>query len=151
MPSQLALQFRADLNALHAALLALPASLADMPWRQGGWTRKEIVGHLLDSGANNRQRFVRASIDGSFSGPDYQQAAWVSAHGYSEQAWDTLLRWWETEHEILAAVVDRIAEERLESLCMVGEDAALTLRFLVVDYVSHQRWHLEQLTAGLPA
>jgi hypothetical protein len=30
----------------------------------------------LDSAANNRQRFVRASIHGSFTGPDYAQAAW---------------------------------------------------------------------------
>ena len=53
---------------------------------------------MLDSAANNRQRFVRAAIDGSFSGPDYAQAAWVEAHGYAGQTWPTLLRWWETEH-----------------------------------------------------
>jgi len=147
MPTQLALNFCSELNAVHQALLALPVELADTPWREGGWTRKEIVGHMLDSAANNRQRFVRAGIDGKFVGPDYAQAAWVKAHGYSTQSWSTLLEWWKTEHEILAAAVDLLAEERLESCCMVGENAPVTLRFLVNDYFRHQRWHLEQLAA----
>jgi hypothetical protein len=98
---------------LHTSCLLFRRSLADTPWREGGWTRKQIVGHLLDSAANNRQRFVRAAIHGSFTGPDYAQDAWVAAHGYAGQPWETLLRWWEVEHEILAAVVDRIPEERL--------------------------------------
>ena len=64
------------------------AALADVPWREGGWTRKQIVGHLLDSAANNRQRFVRAAIDGKYAGPKYAQEAWVAAHGYASQPGD---------------------------------------------------------------
>jgi hypothetical protein len=131
MPTELALQFRKELNAIEAALVALPPELADTPWRSGGWTRKQVMGHLLDSAANNRQ-----------------QEAWVAAHGYADQPWETLLRWWQAEHEILEAVVDRIPEEQLEASCTVGTDAAVTLRFLVEDYPRHQRWHLAQLEQG---
>ena len=145
MPPQLALQFRDELNVLHATLLALPPELADTPWREGGWTRRQIVGHLLDSAANNRQRFVRASIDGQYAGPDYAQDAWVSAHGYANQPWETLLSWWQVEHEILAAAVDQIPEERLEASCTVGAGEPVTLRFLIEDYLRHQRWHFAQL------
>jgi hypothetical protein len=151
MPTPLAEQFRAELKAIHAALLTLPHELADTPWREGGWTPKQIVGHLLDSAANNRQRFVRAATEGKYAGPKYAQDAWVAAHGYASLSWQTLLRWWETEHEILAAVVDRIPEERLEASCAVGTDAPVTLRFLIEDYVSHQRWHLAQLTGKATA
>jgi hypothetical protein len=105
------------------------------------------VGHLLDSAANNRQRFVRATIDGQYAGPGYAQDAWVAAHGYADQSWETLLRWWEAEHEILAAAVDRVPEERLEAKCVVGVDAPVTLRFLIEDYLRHQRWHFKQLEA----
>jgi hypothetical protein len=151
MPNQLALHFRDELNAVHASLLAIPIELADTPWRESGWTRKEIIGHMLDSAANNRQRFVRASIHGSFTGPDYAQAAWVSAHGYSERPWTTLLHWWEVEHQILASAVDRISDERQDATCVVGDNAPVTLRFLVEDYFRHQRWHLAQLNAPAPA
>ncbi len=145
MPTQLADQFRAELNAIRAELVTIPPALAEIPWREGGWTRKQIVGHLLDSASNNRQRFVRAAIDGQYAGPTYGQEAWVAAHGYASEPWETLMRWWNVEHEILAAVVDRIPEERLETVCQVDKESPVTLRFLIEDYVKHQRWHLAQL------
>jgi hypothetical protein len=150
MTKSLAQQFRAELSALRATLLAIPYALADTPWRSGGWTRKQIVGHLLDSAANNRQRFVRSAIDGHYTGPKYAQDAWVAAHGYASQPWDTLVRWWLAEHEILAAIVDRIPEERLEAICTVGDDKPVTLRFLIEDYLAHQQWHFLQLKANPP-
>lgn len=147
MQNDLAQNFRAALNKMHATLLALPTELADTPWREGGWTRKQIVGHLLDSATNNRQRFVRASIDGAYTGPQYAQDGWVAAHSYARQPWATLLLWWEVEHEILMAVVDNIAAERLDASCAVGDNAPVTLRFLIEDYLDHQRGHFRQLTA----
>ena len=145
--TEIARKFRVDLDEVHRALVSLPESLADVSWRKGGWTRKQIVGHLLDSATNNRQRFVRASTGGSYFGPNYGQDEWVAAHGYAEQTWATLLAWWETEHEILIAVVDHIAEDRLETRCTLDENAPVTLRFLIEDYVEHQRWHVKQLLA----
>jgi hypothetical protein len=146
--AKLAHTFRVELSVLRTALLTVSPALADTPWREGGWTRKQILGHLLDSAANNRQRFVRATIEGSYAGPTYAQDAWVAAHGYAIQPWDTLVRWWQTEHEILAAVVDRIPEERLGAPCKVGEDEPVTLRYLIEDYLAHQRWHFKQLRAN---
>jgi DinB superfamily len=146
--TEVARKFRADLDEVHRGLVSLPESLADMPWREGGWTRKQIVGHLLDSAANNRQRFVRASSEGTNAGPKYAQDAWVAAHGYAEQSWARLLSWWETEHEILISVVDRIPEDRLQTQCVVGDDAAVSLQFLIEDYVEHQKGHVKQLVAG---
>ncbi|HTM15937.1 MAG TPA: DinB family protein [Terracidiphilus sp.] len=143
--TETARKFRAGLDEVHAALVSIPETIADVSWREGGWTRKQIVGHLLDSAANNRQRFVRASTEQTYSGPKYAQDSWVAAHGYAEQAWATLLAWWETEHEILISVVNRIAEDRLDTQCVVGDNAAVTLRFLIEDYVEHQKWHVKQL------
>jgi len=151
MTTELAQEFRKELSLLQAELLALAPPLADTPWREGGWTRRQIVGHLLDSATNNRQRFVRAAVEGHYVGPKYAQAAWVAAHGYAEQSWETLLRWWQVEHEILAAAVDRIPEESLEATCVVGADEPVTLRFLIEDYLEHQRWHFAQLKGGTAA
>jgi DinB superfamily len=145
--NSLSQQFRANLDDVHRALVSVPEALADIPWRSGGWTCKQIVGHLLDSATNNRQRFVRASTQGSYQGPRYPQDAWIEAHGYADQPWSTLLNWWEAEHEILMAIVDRIPEDRLETECKMAEEPPVTLRFLIEDYITHQRWHLKQLHA----
>jgi hypothetical protein len=147
MSTQAARKFRLEIVRLRLTLDEISPALADVPWREGGWTRKQIVGHLLDSASNNRQRFVRAAIDGSYAGPGYAQDAWVAAHGYSGESWETLVRWWQAEHEILMAAVDRIPKERLEAPCVVGDDAPVTLRFLIEDYVRHQQGHFKQLQA----
>jgi hypothetical protein len=148
MPTEIAETFRRELDDIHTALFAVSPALADIPWRPGGWNRKQIVGHLVDSATNNRQRFVRAAIEGAYSGPGYAQDAWVAAQGYADQSWDNLLLWWSAEHQILIAAVDRITDERLGALCRVGEDEPVTLRFLIEDYVRHQRHHLGQITSG---
>jgi len=147
MSTTIATKFRDELNALREMLTSVRVNLADVPWREGGWTRKQIVGHLLDSAANNRQRFVRTAIEGSYSGPTYAQDGWVIAHGYADLRWETLVEWWKVEHEILAAVVDQIPEERMSALCTVGADAPVTLQFLIEDYTQHQYWHFKQINA----
>ena len=149
MSTKVAKAFCDDIKELRDMLDDVPSDLANVPWRQGGWTRKQILGHLLDSAANNRQRFVRASIDGSYSGPGYAQDAWVAAHGYAHLSWKTLAGWWNVEHDILMAVVERIPEERLNTLCTVGNDAPVTLRYLIEDYTRHQFHHFEQINAPL--
>lgn len=143
----LADEFEKSVHEIDAALKALPESLAETPWRAGGWTRKQIVGHLLDSAANNRQRFVRAAIDGAYAGPGYAQQEWVDAHGYADLPWKTLLDWWRIEHEILTAIVCRIPAARLQALCTIGDDAPMTLESLVRDYLRHQFHHLRQMSS----
>lgn len=148
MMTETARMFRAELDKVQTVLHSVSPILADIPWRPGGWTRKQIVGHLLDSATNNRQRFVRAATDGSYTGSGYAQDVWVAAHGYAEQKWNDLLLWWQAEHELLIAVVDRIPEERLAAECRVGDGDPVTLGFLIEDYVRHQQHHQAQITSG---
>jgi len=37
----------------------------------GKWSRKEILGHLIDSASNNHQRFVRTQLASEVSFPGY--------------------------------------------------------------------------------
>lgn len=135
----------AGCEAIRHSLLQVPESVAALPWRDGGWTRKQVLGHMIDSAANNHQRFVRASLDGSYAGPFYAQEGWVAAHGYNKTAWSTLLAWWQAYHDMLKAVVEHIPEDRLDAECRVGDNEAVTLRFLIEDYIVHQRHHLAQI------
>src|SRR6266498_3163064 len=42
------------------------------------WSRKEILGHLVDSASNNHQRFVRAQLVEELHFRPYEQERWVS-------------------------------------------------------------------------
>jgi hypothetical protein len=145
MITKAALDFVAGCEAIRLSLLQVPEEVVGFPWRVGGWTRKQVLGHMIDSAANNHQRFVRAALDGSYVGPFYAQEGWVAAHGYNEMPWPTLLGWWQTYHEMLKAVVERIPTDRLTAECLVGKEQPVTLQFLIEDYIAHQRHHLAQI------
>src|ERR1051325_8023102 len=67
------------------------ASLRTAP---GNWSKKEILGHLLDSAVNNHHRFVRAQQVEQFTFPAYAQEHWVSSQAYAERPWPELVDLW---------------------------------------------------------
>ena len=52
----------------------------------GKWSKKEILGHLVDSASNNHQRFVRARFQDELVFPGYEQDDWVAAEVLVTQA-----------------------------------------------------------------
>jgi hypothetical protein len=109
------------------------------------WSRKEELGHLIDSAVNNHVRFAAASLETEFSGPTYDQDGWVRAHGYHEMDWLSLLDTWRQHNELLLRLVKRIPEERLTVPCRIGSGNTVTLRFLIEDYVLHMQHHLDHI------
>jgi len=114
--------------------------------RPNSWTRKQELGHLIDSAANNHIRIARASIDGAFRGDGYAQDKWVDAHGYREMPWTLLVGFWHRYNELLSYLIARIPEERLESKCEIGGNL-VSLRFVIEDYVLHMQHHIDHILA----
>jgi hypothetical protein len=145
MPAELGTKFRVRIAAAEARLRAVSDNDAEQEFRPGGWLRKEVLGHLIDSALNNHQRFVRGSIHGSYEGPGYAQEEWVDAHGYRDFPWTTLLMHWRMQNHLLANVVDRIPESRLAAECKVAGDEPVSLGFLIEDYLGHLEHHVGQI------
>jgi hypothetical protein len=137
--------FRQQIASFRQTLSSVTEQDSRARVRDGGWSRKQILGHLVDSALNNHQRFVRASLDGSYEGPSYEQQGWVAIHGYDSMPWSTLMEHWRAQNELLCEVVDRIPENRLDAPCRVGTGAPVTLRFLVEDYLVHHSHHVNQI------
>src|ERR687889_2348450 len=87
-------ELRGEVAASLPRLRALTESDAGKDRGDGKWVRKEILGHLIDSAANNHQRFVRARAADPFVWPGYEQDAWVAAHGYRDRSWSELVELW---------------------------------------------------------
>jgi hypothetical protein len=126
-----------DLRALDAAIVAAKRA----PYV---WSVKEIIGHLVDSAANNHQRFIRAQIEGSLTFPGYQQNDWVRLEDHQGRDWHELVSFWQAYNHQLAHVIRRIPADRLGAACTIGTGAPVTLGFLVEDYLLHLRHHLKQ-------
>lgn len=111
----------------------------------GKWIRKEILGHLIDSAANNHQRIVRAQASNPLVMPGYDQEAWVRANGYRSRAWSELVGLWVALNRHLAQAVDLVPAAAWAHHCAIGGDEPVTLEFLVADYLRHMRHHLAQI------
>jgi hypothetical protein len=135
-------------TAYRRLLLTISEQQSLERYREGGWSRKEILGHLIDSALNNHQRFVRAALDGSYEGPTYDQSGWVNIHGYAATPWAILLEHWRWQNVLLGAAIQNIPDARLEVPCRVGTNKQVTLRFLVEDYMVHLQHHLDQMLSG---
>lgn len=109
------------------------------------WSIQEILGHLVDSAANNHQRFVRAQSVDSLVFPKYEQDDWVRVQGYNQSPWPELVRLWQLYNRHLVQVILRIPEKALSVECRIGPYEPVSLGFLVEDYVAHMKHHLAQI------
>jgi hypothetical protein len=115
---------------------------------QGKWIKKEILGHLIDSAANNHQRFVRALFTSPFVWPGYDQEAWISVHRYRERPWFELVDLWVALNRQVAAVVASVPTEKLQTPCVIGDRESTSLEWWMHDYLRHLKHHVEQIERG---
>jgi hypothetical protein len=111
----------------------------------GKWSKKEVLGHLIDSASNNHQRFVRVQLDGSLNFPGYQQDGWNRTQQYQSEPWANLVRLWASYNRHLAHVIAAIPDDVGQRMCVIGSGAPVTLEFLVTDYLGHLEHHLGQI------
>jgi hypothetical protein len=118
------------------------------PLLPGGWSRKQVIGHLIDSASNNHQRFVRAALQTSLNFPGYDQNENVRVQAVQEADWQLLVALWAAYNRYLAHIIAHLPDAKLETVCRIGSGEAVTLGFLAADYLSHLAHHLSQIGAA---
>ena len=111
----------------------------------GRWSAKEVIGHLIDSAANNHQRFVRLQMQDHLELPGYDGDAWVRIEQYQNRAWLELVSLWESYNRHLAHVIQNIDPATLKHTWRSPEGNIVDLEFVVRDYVVHMQHHLDQI------
>jgi hypothetical protein len=147
--------FRHTVEESTTRLLQIPADQAAAS-EPGHWSPKEIVGHLIDSAANNHQRFVRAQFTDDLVLPGYEQDLWVTSQKYNEASWPELVHLWSAYNLHLSHVISVMPEEvltrvrtehNLDKIAWkaVPKTSPTTLEYFVRDYAGHMRHHLTQI------
>ena len=144
-----------DFKSTLAQAEAQLGKITDLDSRQvrspGKWSRKQVLGHLIDSAANNHQRFVRAQLGQELLVfPGYEQEGWVSVQRYQDENWATLVALWRCYNRHLLHVMTQVPNDRLSRRCVIGASDPVTLEFLMKDYVAHLKHHLKQILEKLP-
>lgn len=108
------------------------------------WSKKEILGHLIDSATNNHQRFIRGQFEDS---PTiwYEQNKWNEHSHYQQMDKQMIIELWTIYNKYLATIIKFIPEENLLRTCTMKDGSKLTLEFLIDDYVQHLEHHLKQV------
>ena len=109
------------------------------------WSKKEILGHLIDSAANNHQRFIRAVNKVADRFPTYNQDEWVRIQHHNEAPWPSLVALWSAYNLHLSRVIESIPEDAESSPCNIGKESPVTLEFVVKDYLRHLQHHLKDI------
>jgi DinB superfamily len=86
-------------------LREIDEATAARPRAPGKWSRKQILGHLVDSAANNHQPFVRLQLSPRIDLPGYDGDDWVRWQRYQDRPWREIIELWRAYNVQLASLI----------------------------------------------
>ena len=129
-------------------LRRIDAGESAQPILSGGWSRRQVLGHLIDSASNNHQRFVRAALQPSLEFPRYDQEGCVRVQAPQEADWPLLISLWANYNRYLAHIIAHLPASKMETVCRIGDGKPVPLQFVMSEYITHLLHHLGQIAAA---
>lgn len=118
------------------------ASINPMPNK---WSKKEVLGHLIDSASNNQQKFIRAMAQEHLDFVGYQQNHWVDSQKYIGVKWLELIGFWDSFNQHIAHIIENVETDKLSNTISIEGSKSFTLEFIMKDYSEHLKHHLKQI------
>ena len=110
------------------------------------WSKKEILGHLVDSARNNLQRFTEIQY---FTSPyrvvDYDQDQLVIANQYQSESLASIRALWESLNRHIAYLMENQDEASLALTVILSDGTETNLKWLMEDYIEHLLHHKAQI------
>ena len=154
--NELSNQLKAVLKDSHTQLLEIDEKMASPKPNPDKWSKKEIIGHLIDSASNNHQRFVRVQFKDDLIFEGYVQDDWVKVQDYQGRRWSDLVEVWYSYNNHLVDVIANIPTSVLElerakhnlhkiAFKTIPQKQPTTLDYFISDYIVHLEHHLMQI------
>lgn len=144
-------------NEMNQVVMSVAAKLSFMPESDfeakpnpNKWSKKEVLGHLIDSAHSNLRRFVVGQYDVIPPHIIYEQDFWVAANDYQHESAENLVTLWRLLNHRISAVLSTMPIEKYSHRCNTGkgEPSLRTLDWLAADYVKHMKHHVNQILPG---
>lgn len=145
--------FQQTIDSASEQLMQIDEARSGQPRAEDHWSSKQIIGHLIDSAANNHSRFVVGQLKDDLVFPGYDQDGWVRTNHYQERAWSDLIQLWRSYNLHLHHLMTHADQAKLSTPCTlhtlqeiafktVPKAEPVTLEYLMKDYVDHMKHHL---------
>ncbi|HEY3707058.1 MAG TPA: putative metal-dependent hydrolase [Terracidiphilus sp.] len=130
---------------LRAAVSGLDDAQLDTPYRDGGWTVRQLVHHIADSHANAYIRFKLALTEDSPTIKPYDEAAWANLPD-SRLPIDTSLALTEAIHTRLVTLLESLSDADYQKTFRHPERGTVSLTTNLAMYDWHARHHTAHIT-----
>lgn len=148
----------ADRNTLIKGIAAVPAQLRaaveglspaqiETPYREGGWTVRQVVHHLPDSHMNAYVRFKLGLTEDFPTIKPYMEARWAELEDSRSAPIEVSLSLLESLHARWVMLMQAMQAEEWARKLNHPEDGVITLERMVAIYHWHGRHHVAQITS----
>ena len=131
---------------MRAAVQGLSDSQLDTPYREAGWTLRQVVHHLADSHMNAYIRWRLALTEAEPTIKPYQEAAWANLEDAAHAPVEVSLRLLEALHERWARMLRSVKPEDFARTFRHPEHGVRTLDWMLFLYAWHGRHHTAHIT-----
>jgi uncharacterized damage-inducible protein DinB len=129
------------------ATAGLSPEQLDTPYRDGGWTVRQVVHHLADSHMNSFTRFKLALTETNPQIKAYDQDAWAKTADGARPDIEHSLRFLEGLHSRWVILLSSMQPADFERTFVHPEDGVRTLDRTLQTYAWHCRHHVAHITA----
>ncbi|MEP6676310.1 MAG: YfiT family bacillithiol transferase [Ferruginibacter sp.] len=133
--------------ALEAAVLNLDEQQLETPYRDGGWTVKQLVHHVADSHMNAYIRFKLGLTENNPVIKTYEEQLWAGLNDTKEIPINVSLTLLHALHTRWNAILYQLTQQDLERTVFHPEQKKeITLWYLLGLYAWHSRHHTAHIT-----
>jgi hypothetical protein len=133
-------------RVLRAAVHGLTDAQLDTPYRDGGWTVRQVVHHVADSHANAYIRFRFALTENEPTIKPYDEAVWAELSDAKTLPVTASLQMLEGMHTRWVALLRSMSEQQFARTLIHPERGTMTLGKMLQLYEWHSRHHAAHIT-----
>lgn len=116
------------------------------PYREGGWTVRQLVHHIADSHMNSFLRMRLALTEDNPVIKPYDQDAWAALHDSSAAPVEWSLELIESLHARWVMLLQSLQPEQWQRAFVHPEQGPQTVALTTLVYAWHSRHHLAHIT-----
>lgn len=112
----------------------------------GKWSKKEILGHLVDSAIHNLVRFTEIHyVEKPYHHRSYNQTELVNLNQYQTMDINELIQLWLSLNKQIIRIFKNLDKKALDYQIILSDQSVIDLKFLMTDYVEHLEYHINQI------